>query len=245
MSITEKSLTAAIWRCALVMLLAIAFGYIEAAVVVYLRQIFHPTGFTFPLASFPLTAESRSMVIVEVGREAATLVLIFCAAYLSGHNRRQRLAYFLIIFAVWDIFYYVWLWVILGWPGSIMDWDVLFLIPFPWAGPVLAPVLVSLMMLVLAALVLYRDFYDPSSPKGFAEASRPIINITLWDWAVYCISGLLIITSFCLAGKYMQSADYATHFSWPVFSAGLLAACVASARWICKKELPRRNESGS
>jgi hypothetical protein len=223
MNITGKSLNATVWRSALVVVLAIAFGYIEAAVVVYLRQIFHPGGFRFPLVSFPLTAQSRSMVLVEVGREAATIILIFCAAYLSGHNRRQRLAYFLIIFAVWDIFYYAWLWVILGWPASIMDWDVLFLIPLPWAGPVLAPVLVSLMMLVLAALILYRDFFDMP------------INISVWGTLGYSISGLIVVMSFCIAGRYVQLSDYATRFSWPVFWAGMLTACVVSARWFCMK----------
>jgi hypothetical protein len=226
MNISGKSLNVLIWRCALVVLLAIAFGYIEAAVVVYLRQIFHPEGFVFPLASFPLTAQTRSMLLVEVGREAATLILIFCAAYLSGQNRRQRIANFLVIFAVWDIFYYVWLKVLLGWPASIMDWDVLFLIPLPWAGPVLAPVLVSLMMLVLAAFILYRDFYG-----------RPIA-VSVWETLGYSVSGLIIITSLCIAGKYMQSADYAAYFSWPIFIAGLLAACVLSARLILKKNPP-------
>jgi hypothetical protein len=230
MSISEKSLNVVIWRCALVVLLAVAFGYIEAAVVVYLRQIFHPEGFSFPLVSFPLTAESRSMVLIEVGREAATIVLIFCAAYLCGQNRRQRIAYFLIIFAVWDIFYYVWLKVLLGWPASIMDWDVLFLIPLPWAGPVLTPVLVSLIMLILAALILYRDFYD-----------RPV-TVSVWETLGYFVSGLVIITSFCIAGKYMQSADYASHFSWVIFLLGLLAACVLSARLIFKRESSKREK---
>jgi hypothetical protein len=230
MNVSGKSLNAMIWRSVLVVLLAIAFGYIEAAVVVYLRQIFHPEGFIFPLVSFPLTAQSRSMVLVEVGREAATIVLIFCAAYLSGHNRRQRIAYFLIIFAIWDIFYYVWLWVILGWPGSVMDWDVLFLIPLPWAGPVLAPVLVSLMMLVLAGIILYRDFYGK------------LINVSTWETLGYSVSGLIVITSFCLAGKYIQSADYASHFSWLIFLIGLLTACVLSARLICKKEPSNREK---
>jgi hypothetical protein len=225
MNISEKSLRITIWRCALVVLLAIAFGYNEAAVVIYLRQIFHPTGFTFPLASFPLTEQSRNMVLVEVGREAATIIVIFCAAILSGQNRRQRLAYFMIIFAVWDIFYYVWLWVILGWPVSVMDWDVLFLIPAPWAGPVLAPVIVSLMMIVLAGLILYRDFYY-----------KPI-RISVLETISYCVSGLLIIASFCIAGKYMQSADYASHFSWVIFSAGMLIACATSARWAWKSNV--------
>jgi hypothetical protein len=223
MTASEKPLNAMTGRCALVVLLAIAFGYIEAAVVVYLRQIFHPDGFNFPLVSFPLTAESRSLVLVEAGREAATLALIFCAAFLSGRNRRQRVAYFMTIFAVWDIFYYVWLKVILGWPASVMDWDVLFLIPLPWAGPVLAPVLVSLLMLILAAMILYRD-----------SADRPI-RVSFWDSLGFAIAGTLIIASFCIAGRYMQSADYASHFFWPVFSAGLLGAGVMSAKCVCRK----------
>ena len=87
-----------------VVLFSIAFGYIEAAVVVYLRQIFYPDGFTFPLTVFGVDAFSKRLLLTEIGREAATIVLIFTGAWLSGHNRRQRVAYFMIIFAVWDIF---------------------------------------------------------------------------------------------------------------------------------------------
>jgi hypothetical protein len=204
-------------------ILAIAFGYIEAAVVVYLRQIFHPNGFVFPLAGLLLTDSSRNLLTVEVGREAATLVVILSACALAGQNRRQRLAYFMIIFAVWDIFYYVFLKLILGWPASILEWDVLFLIPVAWAGPVLAPVLVSVMMLVFAGIIIYRD-----------GAGRRI-KTDFWDWLGFSIAALVVVASFCNAGRFMQSADYASHFSWPVFSGGLLTAGVASARWICKK----------
>jgi hypothetical protein len=191
-------------------ILAIAFGYIEAAVVVYLRQIFHPAGFNFPLAAFLLADDSRNLLFVEVGREAATLTLIFAAAILSGQNRHQRLAYFLTIFAVWDIFYYVWLKVILGWPASIMDWDILFLIPTSWAGPVLAPMLVSLTMLVLAAMILYRDCLG-----------KPI-KTSVWDWLGFSLAGLLVVASFCIAGRYITQPDYASHFPWPLFLAGLV-----------------------
>jgi hypothetical protein len=202
----------------LVVILAIAFGYIEAAVVVYLRQIFHPAGFAFPLTSFPLIAESNRILLVEIAREAATIVLIFAVCFLAGQNRRQRLAYFMIIFAVWDIFYYVWLKVILGWPASVMDWDVLFLIPCPWAGPVLAPMLVSLTMFVFAVLIFYRDC-----------VSRPI-RVSLWGWLGFLLSGFIIVVSFCIAGQYMQSSDYAGHFSWPLFTIGLLGVIMLSAK---------------
>jgi len=102
----------------IVVVFSIAFGYIEAAVVVYLRQIFHPDGFIFPMTVFGTGPLFKRFLLTEIGREAATIVLIFTGAWLSGHNRQQRLAYFLIIFAVWDIFYYIWLKVLLDWPAS-------------------------------------------------------------------------------------------------------------------------------
>jgi hypothetical protein len=209
-------------RCILVVILAIAFGYIEAAVVVYLRQIFHPDGFSFPLTAYFLADGSRNLLLVEVGREAATLVLIISACLLVDHNSRQRFAYFITIFAVWDIFYYVWLKVILDWPASIMDWDVLFLIPTPWAGPVLAPMLVSLTMLVLAATILYRDCLG-----------KPI-ETSVWDWLGFSLAGLLVVASFCVAGRYITQPDYTEHFSWAMFAAGLLAAVVVFAKCIVR-----------
>src|SRR5690606_3193495 len=101
---------------------------------------------TFPLEVFGVTPEARRLLLTEIGREAATLVLILTAAWLFGRSRQERVAYFLVIFAVWDVFYYVWLKVLLNWPASIMDWDILFLIPAVWASPVLYPVLVSALM---------------------------------------------------------------------------------------------------
>jgi hypothetical protein len=194
--------------------MAIAFGYNEAAVVVYLRQIFHPTGFKFPLEGFLLADSSQSLLMVEVGREAATLVLILSGCLLAGHNCRQRGAYFMTIFAVWDIFYYVWLKVLIGWPASIMDWDVLFLIPVPWAGPILAPIIVSGSMLVFAGLILYRD-----------REGRPI-RAGSGDWLGFIAAGVVVIVSFCMPGTHISQPDYAAHFSWSFFLAGLFAAIV-------------------
>ncbi|MGA2071501.1 MAG: hypothetical protein ABSG97_09140 [Sedimentisphaerales bacterium] len=224
MTIPPTLKKAAISRFWLVVILAIAFGYVEAAVVVYLRQIFHPAGFVFPLTSFPLIAESNRILLVEVGREAATIVLIFAACFLAGQNRRQRFAFFMIIFAIWDIFYYVWLKVILDWPASITEWDVLFLMPCPWAGPVLAPVLVSLTMLVFATLIFYRDCLG-----------KPV-RISLWDWLGFLLSSFMIVVSFCIAGQYMQSSDYAGHFSWPIFTIGLLGVIMLSVKCYLKRE---------
>jgi hypothetical protein len=142
---------------------SMAFGYIESAVVVYLRALFHPNGFTFPMEVFDAAPEARRLMLTEVGREAATLVLILTGAWLFGNIRQERIAYFLIIFAVWDIFYYVWLKVLLDWPATLMDWDILFLIPMAWASPVLYPVLFR-WRCSPAVAILYRLY--TGDPRG-------------------------------------------------------------------------------
>jgi hypothetical protein len=208
----------------IVVVFSIAFAYIEAAVVVYLRKIFHPGGFTFPLVEFNTTPFWQKHLLIEIGREAATLVLMFTAALLFGFSRRQRFAYFLAIFAVWDIFYYVWLKILINWPASIFDWDVLFLIPVPWASAVLAPVLVSLTLLVFAIVILYRDCTDKT------------IKVTLMDWAGFSLTGLAVVISFCIAGLNIQQPDYKTHFYWPLFVIGELTALFLFTNCLAKSK---------
>ena len=212
------------WRIILVTFLAVAFGYNEAAVVVYLRDIFHSGGFVFPLKEFPI--ESGKMIFVEMGREAATLIVILSVSLLAGKNRHQRVAYFMIIFAVWDIFYYIFLKAIIGWPATIMDWDVLFLIPIAWAGPVAAPIVVSAAMIFFAGIILYCDFKD-----------RPV-KVTGWDAAGFGIAGLIIVISFCIAGKYMTHPEYYDHFSWALFGVGMIGAIPIFAKCLYKKKTP-------
>ena len=218
-----KPLITIISRCVLVVILATAFGYIEAAVVVYLREIFHPDGFTFPLAPFGLTGDSHRLLLTEVGREAATIVLIFTAAFLSGQNRQQRVAYFMTIFAVWDIFYYVWLKALIGWPGSVFDWDILFLIPVPWAGPVLMPVLVSAALLIFAGIILYRDCKGKPVKAGF------------WDWLGLCMAGVVVVITLCIPGPHISQPDYSSYFSWPLFAVGLFGATAIFAKCVLRK----------
>lgn len=128
---------------------AAAFGLVEAAVVIYLREIYYPDGFAFPLASM-----SWNHISVEISREGATLLMLTSVGMLAGTARWQRFGFFLIAFAVWDIFYYLWLKALLNWPASVTDWDVLFLIPIPWIGPVLAPVGISVMLLLAGAVMV-------------------------------------------------------------------------------------------
>ena len=135
----------------LVSLFAAAFAFVESSVVVYLRQLFYPTGFAFPLKPMP-----SWLVMVELAREFATLVMLLTVGMIAGKSSWQRFSYFMVGFGVLDIFYYIWLKLLLNWPASLADWDILFLIPLPWIGPVLAPVLVSLVMIAGAVLIIRR-----------------------------------------------------------------------------------------
>ena len=209
-----ESLKTIFKRFCIVVIFGIAFAYIEAAIVVYLRTIFYPKGFTFPLTGFGMGPLWKQLLLTEIGREAATVVLILTAAYLFGRNRPQRFAFFLTIFAVWDIFYYIWLKVLINWPASIMDWDILFLIPVAWASPLLAPVVVSLTLIVFAVMILYRD-----------SCAKPI-RVSLTEWFGFCLAGLFVVISFCIAGLHMAEPVFESYFYWPLFIAGEMLAIV-------------------
>ncbi len=201
---------------------SIAFAYIESAVVVYLRAIFYPEGFNFPITMFDLTELGKRLTITEIGREAATLVLILTSAWLFGRNRQERTAYFLLIFGIWDIFYYVWLKVLLGWPTSIMDWDVLFLIPIVWAAPVLYPIIVSLVMIAMAVGALTRS------------ERNHFFRVTWIDWLGWTIASVILIVSFCLGGRGITEPDYRAYFPPWLFFLGFAFGIVFCIRTLVR-----------
>lgn len=158
---------------------AIAMGYLESAVVVYLRKIYYPEGFGFPLVSLDAT-----IALTEIWRELATIIMLVGIGWLAGRSRYEKFSYFLLSFAVWDIFYYVFLWVLLGWPPSFFTWDILFLIPVMWVGPVIAPLILSATMLSLAVILLKRRVSLTSQIIGTA------------DWWLLISGSLVAIVSF-------------------------------------------------
>jgi hypothetical protein len=127
---------------------SVAMAFVESAVVVYLRAIYYPEGFRFPLKAF-----TDYIILIEACREVATLVMLSTVAHISGRTFRERFACLLLSFGVWDIFYYIWLKVLIDWPASLLDWDILFLIPVPWIGPVIAPVSISFLMIIFSVLI--------------------------------------------------------------------------------------------
>jgi len=162
-----------------ILIFSIAMALVEAAVVAYLRALYYPEGFAFPLELITVRH-----FIVELGREAATIFMLLSVAALSGKRFWEKFAYFVICFGFWDIFYYLWLKLALGWPSSLLDWDILFLIPLPWIGPVIAPVSIAIMMILAGLLIiaLYKRGYD----------FRP----SFLTWVLTIIGTLTILYSF-------------------------------------------------
>ncbi|HLN85533.1 MAG TPA: hypothetical protein VK200_03705 [Candidatus Limnocylindrales bacterium] len=145
-----------------------AFGFVEAAVVVYLRAaVGLLPGYGGTLAdvarlSSEIYQKSQihgdlpgSLLTVEVCREIATMVMLISVALLSAKSWSERSAVFLWAFAIWDIGYYLGLWLTVGWPPSLLSPDVLFLIPVPWLAQVWFPILVS--ALTMLAIVLAKN----------------------------------------------------------------------------------------
>jgi len=166
-------------RLVWVSVFAIAFGYVEASVVVYLRALYYPEGFTFPLKLM-----SERTVVTEMVREVATIVMLVSVSVLSGRNRWQRVGYFMVAFGVWDVLFYVWLSVVIGWPARLTDWDTLFLLPVPWIGPVLAPVLISLLAIVGGTLLALRTAEGVAFHPG------------ILSWILALVGVGILLTSF-------------------------------------------------
>ena len=158
---------------------AIAMGFLEAIVVVYLREIYYPQGFEFPLNTF-----SSKMLSVEWIREISTIIMLVTIGIIAGKNFLQKFSFFLYTFAIWDIFYYVALKLILNWPPSLLTWDILFLIPVPWVGPVLAPIMCSLTMILLGGSIVFLQ------EKGY------IVKMKAPDWVLLFSGAFIIFCSF-------------------------------------------------
>jgi hypothetical protein len=166
---------------------SVAFAWVESAVVVYLRKIYFDGVFKFPLV---IVWEEGKHIIdpliqIEFGREIATIIMLVAVGYVTGKSKLQRFCFFMIAFGIWDIFYYLWLYAMVGWPGSLLTWDLLFYVPLPWVGPVITPVLIAVAMVGAGSLIIYYD------EKGYVMRWR------LYDMAIELGCGLLIIVAFC------------------------------------------------
>ena len=192
-----------------------ALGYFEATIVVYLRQLYYPGGFRFPLREMPV-----DMLAVEVGREAASLLLLLGVAIAAARSRRERWPVFFLTFGIWDIFYYLFLLVLLGWPSSPGTWDILFLIPVPWTSPVWAPVLVALLFVTVSTIRLRR--LEAVAPIGYRSC----------DIALMVVGGLIVLLSFLWNALPVMECAVPSGFPLAVYIPGLLLMAAGSLRGV-------------
>jgi hypothetical protein len=203
-----------------VVVYAMAMAWVEAAVVYYLRTMVNRIE---PYQPNPLPIIG-GLGQAELVREAATLVMLLTVGILAGRTWRSRLGYSAIAFGVWDIFYYVFLKRLCGWPHSVFDWDILFLLPLPWWGPVLAPVSIAGLMILWGTL---------------AARTEEAISCCHWkSWGLNFTGVMLALYLFMadsikVAGQGTQVLRNVlpVRFNWPLFALALLMMAAPLLRW--------------
>jgi hypothetical protein len=213
-------------RWTVVVVFALAMAWVESAVVFYIRTMIDRIQ---PYQADPLPLIG-TLGPVELMREVATMVMLFTVGLLAGRNWRSRLGYSALAFGVWDIFYYVFLKVMCGWPNSLADWDILFLLPLPWWGPVWAPVAIATLMILWGTLA--SQFETDGPGRGHRRAW--LLNVTGMALALYVFMAdtLRVADGGVDAIRNVLPA----RFNWPLFSAalGLMAAPVIQlGRRVC------------
>jgi hypothetical protein len=194
-------------------------AFLEAVVVAYIRALLDITADRVSLGPY---------VTMEMWREAATIVMLVAVGWIAGRKGNERWAYGLFAFGLWDIAYYVWLYVLLGWPETLLDWDILFLIPLRWWGPVLSPVLIAVLLCVCAVLAVVR--MDRGRRLGITPARVGVVLggglLALYVFMSDAIHALL-------AGQTDWDTLRPTPFKWPLFLVALTLMAVPAlmATW--------------
>jgi hypothetical protein len=214
---------------AVVFAFAMAMAWVEAAAVFYLRTV---VGRIDPYQSIPLPVRGQ-LGEIELIREAATLIMLAGIGWLAGTNWRARLGYGVVAFGVWDIWYYIFLRQMTGWPSSLLDWDVLFLIPLPWWGPVIAPVSISLLLILSGTIVTQFDGSDrPIWPGGLALCLNLVgVILSLFVFMADTIGAVN-------KGPEAVRTVLPTQFNWPLFILALLlmsAPVLDMVRLFCRQ----------
>ncbi len=186
-------------------------GLVEAICVVYLRRLIVPAGTGPTLPATPLGS-----LHIEHIREACTMVMLLTVAWMTAPNWRSRTAHFFFMFGAWDITYYIGLRWFAHWPGSWLQWDCLFLVPKPWYGPVLAPVLVSAYFMAACCWLLARENPLTEQPLSLPAVALQLPGFLVWYW------------SFVKDSDLIQAHGYdGVSYSWPLFACGLIIAGLA------------------
>ncbi|MFQ5601163.1 MAG: hypothetical protein ACE5G2_11505 [Candidatus Krumholzibacteriia bacterium] len=199
-------------------LFATLFGIVEAALVADLRFFLDPDSTRFPFVRLPGT-----LLLIELVREGVTLVLLATVARLAVRRPAARFAAFLDVFGIWDLVYYVGLRFMLGWPRGLTDWDLLFLLPVPWLGPVYAPLILALTMVGVGGATLRHD----ARYGRFQVWPRHLL--------VAGLAGLACISSFTIDPGAVERGVLPSRYPIELLALGLVIGMLAWA------DLWRRN----
>jgi len=211
-----------------VSIFAICMGVFEGAIVVYIRALYYPNGFDFPIA--PMNTQ---LIFTELLREAASLLMIVSVAWLSAPTAARRFGQFLYIFGLWDIVYYLFLKAMLGWPATLLTWDVLFLLPILWSGPVISPAFIAFLMMLWGYTLAY--------PRNNKKVKRTTWYLLIAGAVVIFISFIFDYGKFLLGQatvaeqitwRWFESISYEYYpeaFPWDLWSVGVI---IIAATWI-------------
>ena len=221
----------------LILLLAVSFAFIEASVVQYLRVYFNQNEnvkdvYSLNVIQQPETELDYDIMGTEIGREVATLLLFISMAWIVANSIKEWVEYFVFGFAIWDIFYYVWLAVIIDWPRSLLDWDILFLIPKAWYAPVIVPCIISLIGMAFSMIALKALKKDKT------------VKIQLYYWIPFVVSLIIWQISF-LNKSNIQMTEFPESYSWLLFIIGVIISIVTLIFMYNNMILRSRNKESS
>jgi hypothetical protein len=160
-------------------------------------------------------------VNIEIAREACTMIVLGAVAWMSSARVAGRWGAFLIGFGIWDLMYYGTLWVLLGWPESLLTWDILFLIPVPWVAPVWTPVLIATLFVAFGTWLVYT------------EGRRRV-----WQWSdalVLLAAAAIVVGSFLVESRAAVDHYVPQRFAWWIYWPGVLLG----AGWFLRVERRR------
>lgn len=199
-------------------------AHVEATLVIYLRRLHHAGD---PLTLFPLVTLPSHDLAIELARELSTLVMIASVAFLYAKHGPRVFAAFLYVFGLWDIAYYAWLKLMLGWPTSWLEWDVLFLIPWPWLAPWIAPVLAAAAFVISGACTLLAKPAAPAPSRA--------------EYVAFATGAAIVTGAFLVPGLPSSEGaapagiDRPGAFDWRLFGVGY----VVMAAGLFAKKLPK------
>jgi hypothetical protein len=152
--------------------------------------------------------------------------MIASVGWLAGRSGLERFAWGAVTFGVWDIIYYLGLHVITGWPPSLVTWDVLFLLPATWVGPIWAPVAVSL------ALIVGGLFAAARLHAGYR------IVVRLLPLAATLGGALMVVAGFLVDGARVMAGDLSPWDGWPLLVGGIALGALGTLPAIAHARRP-------